>query len=193
MAETATIARPYAEALFRVATESSGNLDAWSELVSEMGHVAANPDMKAVAGDPNMHGDKLSALFLSALKSPVNDEAKRFVSLLVANHRLSVLPEIAEQFLANRHFQNAAGALDRVAFRNVFILAQHHGADRVALEVQCETERVAGEFQHLALHHAGQAVHAADTIGHGNYRAGVAHFSVGAKTRDAGLDQLADF
>ncbi|AJG21456.1 MULTISPECIES: F0F1 ATP synthase subunit delta [Cupriavidus] len=100
MAETATIARPYAEALFRVATESSGNLDAWSELVSEMGQVAANPDMKAVAGDPNVHGDKLSALFLSALKSPVNDEAKRFVSLLVDNHRLSVLPEIAEQFHA---------------------------------------------------------------------------------------------
>ncbi|CAJ94697.1 F0F1 ATP synthase subunit delta [Cupriavidus necator] len=99
MAETATIARPYAEALFRVASESSaGNLGAWSELVSEMGQVAANPDMKAVAGDPNVPGDKLAELFLSVLKSPLNDEARRFVKLLVDNGRLTVMPEIAEQF-----------------------------------------------------------------------------------------------
>lgn len=101
MAETATIARPYAEALYRVASESSaGNLGAWSELVSEMGQVAANPDMKAVAGDPNVPGDKLEQLFLSVIKSPLNDDAKRFVKLLVANGRLQVLPEIAEQFHA---------------------------------------------------------------------------------------------
>ncbi|AEI78883.1 ATP synthase subunit delta [Cupriavidus necator N-1] len=99
MAETATIARPYAEALFRVASESSaGNLGAWSELVSEMGQVAANPDMKAVAGDPNVPGKKLAELFLSVLKSPLNDEARRFVKLLVDNGRLTVMPEIAEQF-----------------------------------------------------------------------------------------------
>jgi F-type H+-transporting ATPase subunit delta len=99
MAETATIARPYAEALFRVASESSaGNLGAWSELVSEMGQVAANPDMKAVAGDPNVPGEKLAELFLSVLKSPLNDEARRFVKLLVDNGRLTVMPEIAEQF-----------------------------------------------------------------------------------------------
>ncbi|MFS8980373.1 F0F1 ATP synthase subunit delta [Cupriavidus necator] len=99
MAETATIARPYAEALFRVASESSaGNLGAWSELVSEMGQVAANPDMKALAGDPNVPGDKLAELFLSVLKSPLNDEARRFVKLLVDNGRLTVMPEVAEQF-----------------------------------------------------------------------------------------------
>ncbi|WP_042883556.1 F0F1 ATP synthase subunit delta [Cupriavidus necator] len=99
MAETATIARPYAEALFRVASESSaGNLGAWSELVSEMGQVAANPDMKAIAGDPNVPGEKLAELFLSVQKSPLNDEARRFVRLLVDNGRLTVMPEIAEQF-----------------------------------------------------------------------------------------------
>jgi F-type H+-transporting ATPase subunit delta len=41
MAEIATIARPYAVALFRVA--KAGNLSAWSELVSEMAQVAALP------------------------------------------------------------------------------------------------------------------------------------------------------
>ena len=41
--ELATIARPYAEALFRVA--KSGNLAQWSESVSEMAQVAAHPDV----------------------------------------------------------------------------------------------------------------------------------------------------
>ncbi len=45
MAEIATIARPYAEALFRVA--QSGNLSAWSDLVAEMSQVASHPDVFA--------------------------------------------------------------------------------------------------------------------------------------------------
>ncbi|CAG9183322.1 F0F1 ATP synthase subunit delta [Cupriavidus respiraculi] len=113
MAETATIARPYAEALFRIASESNaGNLGAWSELVSEMGQVAANPDMKALADDPNVPGDKLVQLFLSVLKSPVNDEAKRFVTLLVENNRLTVLPEIAEQFHALKNAREGSADVE---------------------------------------------------------------------------------
>lgn len=113
MAETATIARPYAEALFRVASESSaGNLGAWSELVSEMGQVAANPEMKAVADDPNVPGDKLVELFLSVLKSPVNDEARRFVQLLVDNDRLSAMPEIAEQFHALKNAREGSADVE---------------------------------------------------------------------------------
>lgn len=113
MAETATIARPYAEALFRVASESSaGNLGAWSELVSEMGQVAANPEMVALAHDPNVPGDKLAELFLSVLKSPVNDEARRFVQLLVDNDRLTVLPEIAEQFHALKNAREGSADVE---------------------------------------------------------------------------------
>ncbi|MBY4946535.1 F0F1 ATP synthase subunit delta [Cupriavidus respiraculi] len=113
MAETATIARPYAEALFRIASETNaGNLGAWSELVSEMGQVAANPDMKALADDPNVPGDKLVQLFLSVLKSPVNDEAKRFVTLLVENNRLTVLPEIAEQFHALKNAREGSADVE---------------------------------------------------------------------------------
>ncbi|MGC5189111.1 F0F1 ATP synthase subunit delta, partial [Escherichia coli] len=47
MAELATIARPYAEALFRVA--KAGSLAAWSDLVDEMAQVAAHPEVQALA------------------------------------------------------------------------------------------------------------------------------------------------
>lgn len=130
MAETATIARPYAEALFRVASESSaGNLGAWSELVSEMGQVAANPDMKAIAGDPNVPGEKLAELFLSVLKSPLNDEARRFVKMLVENNRLTVVPEIAEQFHA---LKNAREGSSDVEITSAFPLENQQLNDLVA-------------------------------------------------------------
>ena len=52
MAELATIARPYAEALFRVA--KSGDLNRWSALVRELAQVAALPEVANLADDPKV-------------------------------------------------------------------------------------------------------------------------------------------
>jgi len=108
MAELATIARPYAEALFRVA--QSGNTAAWSDLVSEMAAVAALPDVKSFAGNPKLSDRQIAETFLSLLKSNVTPEAKNFVAMLAENGRLALLPEIGAQFHA---LKNAAeGAAD---------------------------------------------------------------------------------
>lgn len=106
MAELATIARPYAEALFRVA--KSGNLSAWSDLVSEMAQVAAVPEVKALADNPKVSGQQITDTFLSVLKSPVNAEAKNFIGMLVENGRLTLLPEIGAQFQALKNAQEGA-------------------------------------------------------------------------------------
>lgn len=106
MAELATIARPYAEALFRVA--KSADLNAWSNLVSEMAQVAAHPDMHALANNPKVSDKDVSATFISALKSPVGAEAKNFIDMLVQNARLTLLPDIAEQFHALKNAQEGA-------------------------------------------------------------------------------------
>jgi F-type H+-transporting ATPase subunit delta len=100
MAELATIARPYAEALFRVATSGSGSttLAAWSDLVSEMGHVAAHPDVQALSRNPNVSDRQIADTFLALLKSPVNGEAANLINMLVENGRITLLPEIREQF-----------------------------------------------------------------------------------------------
>jgi F-type H+-transporting ATPase subunit delta len=103
MAEIATIARPYAEALFRVA--KSGNLTAWAELVGEMSQAAQNPDVIALVQNPKVSANVVVEAFISVLKSPVNQEAKNFISTLASYHRLLALPEIATQFhvLKNAH------------------------------------------------------------------------------------------
>lgn len=106
MAELATVARPYAEALFRVA--DAGNLSAWSDLVTEMAQVAAHPDVKMLADNPKVADQQMTDVFLSALKSPANKEARNFIAMLVQNGRLSLLPEIAAQFHALKNAREGA-------------------------------------------------------------------------------------
>ncbi|MCS6766119.1 MAG: F0F1 ATP synthase subunit delta [Candidatus Protistobacter heckmanni] len=98
MAELATIARPYAEALYRVA--KAGSVAAWSDLIDEMAQVAAHPDLRAVAGDPHLGHAKLVEVVAGSLKTKLSVEAQNFLQMLVDNGRLTALPEIAAQFHA---------------------------------------------------------------------------------------------
>ncbi|MDR7006868.1 F0F1 ATP synthase subunit delta [Paraburkholderia strydomiana] len=98
MAELATIARPYAEALFGVA--EAGDIAAWSTLVQELAQVARLPEVLSIASSPKVSRAQVSELLLAAVKSPLKDnaQAKNLVQMLVDNHRLQLMPEIAVQF-----------------------------------------------------------------------------------------------
>jgi F-type H+-transporting ATPase subunit delta len=112
MAENATVARPYAEALFRVAQagKESFNLAAWAELVAELAQIGAHPEVQAFARNPKASASDVIAAFKALVKAPLNTEANNFLSMLVENGRISLLPEIGAQFLA---LKNAAeGAAD---------------------------------------------------------------------------------
>ena len=98
MAELSTIARPYAEAAFRVAKE--GDLNAWSALVAELAAVASAPEMRALVLDPKLTAEKIYGVFAGVLKSPLNAQAQNFVRMVVENDRVAALPEIAGQFAA---------------------------------------------------------------------------------------------
>jgi F-type H+-transporting ATPase subunit delta len=99
MAEIATLARPYAEAVFKLADES-GRLGEWSGLVRTMAQVAANADMQACMGNPQVSAGQLYVLFLAACKADLPPEAKNFAQILIGNRRLGLLPEICSQFEA---------------------------------------------------------------------------------------------
>jgi F-type H+-transporting ATPase subunit delta len=112
MAEFATVARPYAEALFRVA--QNGDMAAWTGIVSELAQIGANPDMLAFASNPNVTAQQLAETIASLVKSPLNAEAKNFIAMLAENDRVALLPEIATQFI---ELKNAsAGAADATVY-----------------------------------------------------------------------------
>ena len=103
MADLATIARPYAEALFRSANPAE--LSSISEQLEELAQVASNPDLLAVANSPKLADADLLQILLSGMKTKPADVVKNFVEVLTHNNRLLAMPEIATQFTALKNAQ----------------------------------------------------------------------------------------
>ena len=76
-----------------------------------------------------------------------------------------------QQGFTDRHFHDATGAGDLVAFGDVLVRAENYRTDGVALQVQCHTKGVVGEFQHLARHNVSKAVDAGNTVGQADHGA----------------------
>jgi F-type H+-transporting ATPase subunit delta len=101
MAELSTLARPYAEAAFRVAT-LAGELNAWSDRLSAATHVVVDPQMRALIVDPNLSADRVSDVIISVLGERVGSTGANFIKVLAGSDRLILLPEIKTQFEALR-------------------------------------------------------------------------------------------
>lgn len=104
MAENVTIARPYAEAAFQLA--SAGNaLGPWSEALGRLALVAADPQMRDCISDPKLQPNQLAGLFLDVAGAGLSAEQQNYVRVLVDNERLQVLPEIRDLFVILKNEQ----------------------------------------------------------------------------------------
>ncbi len=99
MAEPSTIARPYAEAAFRLA-DAQGRLADWSAALANLSAVAADERVRSAIGDPNFPAAKIAGLFISILSGKLTGEGENFVRVLAENGRLDVLAEIRAQYEA---------------------------------------------------------------------------------------------
>jgi F-type H+-transporting ATPase subunit delta len=100
MAEPSTVARPYAEAAFRLA-QGEGAAAKWSEMLAALATVSQDARVRAAVGDPNLPDAKVAGLFISILS--LSGEGENFVRVLAENGRLGLLPEIRTQFDALRN------------------------------------------------------------------------------------------
>jgi len=102
MAEASTIARPYAEAVFKLA-DAQGKLAAWSGVLANIAAVAADERIRAAVGDPTLSAPKIAGLFISVLSGKLSGDAENLVRVLAENGRLDVLAEIRTQYEALRN------------------------------------------------------------------------------------------
>ncbi|SFC08225.1 ATP synthase F1 subcomplex delta subunit [Polaromonas sp. OV174] len=111
MAELATIARPYADALFKA---QGSDLAATAVWLDELAVVAENPQLLQLADNPKADVAQVFGVITGVVRSALPDAAKNFLMLVIENGRLPVLPEIARQF---RSLKNAAdGSSEAVVF-----------------------------------------------------------------------------
>lgn len=99
MAEPSTIARPYAEAVFRLA-DGQGKLAEWSSVLANLAAVGADPRVQAAAASPSLSSAQAAGLFISVLAGRLSGDAENFVRVLADNGRLGVLAEIRSQYEA---------------------------------------------------------------------------------------------
>jgi F-type H+-transporting ATPase subunit delta len=128
VAEPSTIARPYAEAAFRLA-DAQDKLADWSSALGNLAAVASDARVRAAIGDPNQSAEKVAGLFIGILQGKLTGEAENFVRVLSENGRLDVLGEIRSQYEA---LKNEREGVVEAEVYTAFEMDQAQTADLVA-------------------------------------------------------------
>src|SRR3569832_2086118 len=95
MSELSTLARPYAEAVFRMA-QGENDLAGWSRRVATLAAIVS--------------GAQVARLGIDVAGGDLGERGANFVKVLAENDRLSLLPEVCTQFETLK--ANAEGTLE---------------------------------------------------------------------------------
>jgi len=97
MAESVTVARPYAKAAFAFAQEKN-TFAQWSAMLGFASAVVVDTTLSTLLDDPQLTAEKQAELFIRVCGDKLDEAGKNFVHQLAQNKRLSVLPDVAALF-----------------------------------------------------------------------------------------------
>ncbi len=167
MAETGTLARPYARAIFELARDD-GSLTEWSVALEAVSHVVENAEAKAFLSRRELDNEARVTFLVSVCGETGggqllgSERGRNLLRLLAENRRLEVLPEISNRFevLKNRaentitvRLVTAAGVEESVVSRIGAALERRLGR-AVELELQEDPELLGG----AVIHAEGQVI-----------------------------------
>lgn len=147
MAELATIARPYAEALFKAGGDAAA-----AEQVSALAAVAGDARLRQFAGNPRVEAAQVFDLMIAVIKSPLTRPVQNFLRTVLDNGRLDALPEIAAQFHALVNAQSgvsdatvySAFPIDGAALADVVAVLEKRFARKLNASVVVQPELIGG-------------------------------------------------
>ena len=149
MAELATIARPYAEALFKAA--GSGGASLMSQM-SVLASVAGNEQLRQFADSPKVGAAQVLDVVTGTAGIALDAKVGNLLQMVVENGRLSALPEIAAQFNALVNAQSgssdavihSAFAIDDAALADVVSALEKRFARKLKATVQIDADLIGG-------------------------------------------------
>jgi F-type H+-transporting ATPase subunit delta len=149
MAELATIARPYAEALFKASSADLGGTSVW---LDELAAIASNVQLQQYAGNPGVTSAQTFDVMTGVAKTILPEAAKNFLGAVVENGRISVLPEIADQFRALKNAKMgssdatvfSAFALDAAALADLSATLEKRFGKKLNVTVALQPELIGG-------------------------------------------------
>lgn len=151
MAESVTIARPYAQAVFRLARESKA-LAAWSDRLQRLAAIAQDEEMTKVVGNPKFSAGEVAKLFVSLSGEPGSKELVAFIGMLADNERLDVLTQIQEVYEQLRSadegvrdaFVTSAYPLDNAQLKNLMSQLEPHFGSKLQPRVVVDEALIGG-------------------------------------------------
>lgn len=97
MAETSTLARPYAKAAFEYAL-AAGDLAGWSAQLQLLAGVAQTDRLQEVLGAPALTSEQQAATLIDVCGDALSAKVRNFVGVLAQNKRLKLLADISQLF-----------------------------------------------------------------------------------------------
>lgn len=126
MAELATIARPYAEALFQVSRADLAATGAW---LDGLAGAAGNDELLQFAANPKVNADQVFQVVTAVLKQPLPERGANFLRTVIDNERLAALPEVARQY---RELANAVSGSSDALIQSAFPIGEGELRELVA-------------------------------------------------------------
>ena len=151
MAELATIARPYAEALFK-ASSHGADLNSTVAWVEELAAIAADPQLRQLADSPKVTVEQVLDVITGVARSALPDAARNFLRVIIENGRLDALPEVAVQFrgIVNRlngssdAIVYSAFPVEEAALQDISDALQKRFGRKLNLSVQIDESLIGG-------------------------------------------------
>lgn len=97
MADNASIARPYAKAVFDLAQET-GTFEAWTAALGNLSAISNDEAFSTLVNDPSVEGSTIAELLTDLSKETLPEGGANLVNLLVQNDRLGALTDIGQQY-----------------------------------------------------------------------------------------------
>ena len=149
MAELATIARPYADALYKASVADLNGTALWVEALQA---IAENTQLQQFADNPNVTSAQVFDVIAGVAKVALPEMAKNFLRTVIENGRLNALPEIAAQFRALKNAQSgssdaviySAFAIDSAALTDVAAALEKRFARKLNVSVELQPDLIGG-------------------------------------------------
>lgn len=149
MAELATLARPYAEALFKSGQAHGSDASVW---LDQLATIAGNAQLLQFADNPKVTSAQVFDLVRGLLKSDLPSAGENFLRTVIENGRLAVLPEIAQQYRALRNalggsadaVVHSAFPIDVAALAELGVTLEKRFGRKLNLTVALEPELIGG-------------------------------------------------
>ena len=149
MAELATIARPYAEALFKASASDLTGAALWVDALTE---VAKDPQLLQFADNPNVTSAQVFDVIAGVAQVALPEQAKNFLRTVIENGRLAVMPEIAAQFRAMKNAKGgssdavvySAFAIDGAALSDLTTTLEKRFNRKLNVAVQLQPDLIGG-------------------------------------------------